>query len=88
MLVAFSSAILVLIIVGVISYRSVITSRESNSWVQHTHEVLENIENLRTAMVGVQSSARAFALTGNSSFIASFRADIRRASNARKPSVA
>jgi PAS domain S-box-containing protein len=78
-LVAFSSAILVLLIVGVISYRSVITSRESNRWVRHTHEVLENLENLRTAMERVQSSGRAFALTGTDSFIESFRTGARRA---------
>ena len=77
MLVAFSSAILVLLIVGVISYRSVIISRESNKWVRHTHEVLENLENLRTTMQGVQSSVRGYALTGNASFLASYDASVR-----------
>src|ERR1700678_3102812 len=78
-LVAFSSAILVLLIVGVISYRSVIISRESNRWVRHTHEVLENVENLRTAMERVQSATRAFALTGTDSLIGAFRTGARRA---------
>ncbi len=78
MLVAFSSAIFVLLIVGVISYRSVIISRESDRWVRHTHDVLENLENLRSAAEGVESSARGFELTGNASFLVSYGADIRR----------
>jgi PAS domain S-box-containing protein len=77
-LVAFSSAIFVLLIVGVISYRSVIISRESDRWVRHTHDVLENLENLRSAAEGVESSARGFELTGNASFLVSYGADIRR----------
>jgi PAS domain S-box-containing protein len=71
---AFGSAILVLFVVGAISYRGMLVSTESERWVRHTHEVLDNLEELRFAMVDAQSSWRGLALTGKDSYLASYRA--------------
>jgi PAS domain S-box-containing protein len=71
---AFGSAILVLLVVGAISYRGMLVSTESERWVRHTHEVLDNLEDLRFAMVNAQSSWRGFALTARDSFLPSYRA--------------
>src|SRR5271165_4825964 len=75
-LLAFGSAILALLIVSVISYRSVITARESDQWVRHSHEVLDSLQDLRFAMGEVQSSARTFVLTGENSSLAGYDAGI------------
>ncbi len=72
--VAFASAILTLLVVGAISDRGLIASSESERWLRHTHEVLESLQDLRSAMGGIESSYRGFALTGRQSFVESFRA--------------
>ena len=58
---------------GVISYRGTIASSESDRWLRHTHEVLESLLKLRSALGGVESSYRGFALTGDPIFVESFR---------------
>ena len=71
---AFGSAILTLLVVGAISYRGMTASSESEQWLRHTHEVLESLQGLRSAMGGMESSYRGFALTGRQTFVESFRA--------------
>ena len=62
---AFGSAILTLLVVGAISYRSMVVSSESVRQVQHTHEVLENLQDMLSAIQSVESSYRGFVITGN-----------------------
>jgi PAS domain S-box-containing protein len=71
---AFGSAILALLVVGAISYRGMGESRESDLWVRHTHEVLENLQNLLAAMQTVESNASGYLLTGDESFLDVYRA--------------
>ena len=66
---AFGSAILALLIMGGASYRSIVVSTESDRWVRHTHEVLEHLQNLLSAMQSVESSSRWFVITGNEEFL-------------------
>ena len=75
---AFGSAILTLLIVGAISYRGMIVSEESDRWVWHTHEVLESLQDLLSAMQGLESGARGYVLTGEESYLESYRANILR----------
>jgi PAS domain S-box-containing protein len=72
--VAFGAAILSLFVVGCVSYRGLVVSSESDRWVRHTHEVLENLQDLRSAMDGVGSSCRGFVLTGADSYVESCHA--------------
>jgi PAS domain S-box-containing protein len=76
---AFGSAIVILLVVGAISYRSIFLSSESDQWVRHTHEVLENLQNLVTDMERIESSDRGFALTGEVVYLESYRASVLRA---------
>ncbi len=71
----FVLAILILIFVGVVSYRSQVASTESIRWVRHSHEVLERLQSLLSDMRGVESSTRGFALTGKPSYLAIYSAD-------------
>jgi PAS domain S-box-containing protein len=73
---AFGCAILTLIVVGAISYRGMVVSRESDQWVRHTHEVLEHLEDLLSSMQSAESSDRGFALTGDESYLVSYRAGV------------
>src|SRR5271154_387492 len=73
--IGFGAAILTLLVVGALFYRSMIESGESDQWVRHTHEVLENLQDLRSAMDKVESSDRGFVLTGQESYVDSYRAN-------------
>jgi PAS domain S-box-containing protein len=75
---AFGSAILALVVVGAISYRAIVVSNASDRWVRHTHEVLENLQDLSSAMQSFESSYTGFVLTGNESYIESYHAAILR----------
>src|ERR1700722_8448252 len=70
---AFGSAIVALLIVGVISYRGMIMSTESDRLVRHTHEVLENLQDSLLAMQDVQSSYRGFVISGDESYLKHYR---------------
>src|SRR5579862_6552481 len=73
---AFASAMLALIVVGLISYRGMIVSSESVRWVRHTHDVLENLQGLTISLQTIESSYRGFVLTGEESSIDSYRSAI------------
>ena len=73
---AFGSAIFALLVVCGISYRGMVVSGESDQWVRHTHMVLDNIQDMLTAMRGVDSSYRGFVLTGDESLVETYRADL------------
>ena len=73
---ALGAAVLASLAVGAISYRSIVASAESDRWVRHSHEVLENIQNLLATMQSIESSYRGFALTGEESYLESYRASI------------
>ncbi|HLJ30035.1 MAG TPA: PAS domain S-box protein [Candidatus Angelobacter sp.] len=72
---AFGSAIVSLLIVGIISYRTMVASTESEQWVRHSHEVLENLQDLLFAMGSLESNDRGFVLTGQESRLQSYRSD-------------
>ncbi len=73
MQLAFGSAIVVLLVVGAMSYRGIQVSGESDRSVRHTHEVLESLQGLISATERVESSYRGFVLTGEESYIRSYR---------------
>src|ERR1035441_5927467 len=72
----FGAVVVVLLIVGVVAYRSVIASTESARWAQHTNEVLEQLANLRLAMENTESGYRDFALSGDDAFLQLSRARV------------
>jgi CHASE3 domain sensor protein len=76
MQLAFGSAMLTLLVVGAISYRGIVVSRESAGWVSHTHKVLESVQDLVFAVEGIESNSRGFALTGKESYLESYRAGL------------
>jgi PAS domain S-box-containing protein len=73
---AFGSAIFVLLIMGAIAFRTAAVASESDRWVRHTHEVLENIADLLSTMQNLESSARGFILTGRESYLETYRASV------------
>jgi PAS domain S-box-containing protein len=71
---AFGAAMAVLVVVGILAYRSVLASNDSSAWVRHTLEVLENLEDVQLAMETIVESARGFVLTGDETYLERYRA--------------
>ena len=79
---AFGAALLTLLIVGGVSYRSMVGSNEDDQWVQHTRETIGSLESVLAAQAGIDSSIRGFALSGNEAYLDSYRAAALRADQA------
>jgi PAS domain S-box-containing protein len=73
---AFGSAILALLVVGTISYRGMLVSAENSRWLRHSREVLENLQELLSAMDSLESSYRGFALTDKQAYLESYAASV------------
>jgi PAS domain S-box-containing protein len=71
---AFGSAIAILLVVGAFSYRAMVVSSESERRVRHSHEVLENLQQLLLAMISIEAIGRGFILTGDESYLESYPA--------------
>jgi diguanylate cyclase (GGDEF)-like protein len=61
---AFGAVMTVLLVVGIVAYRSVLASSASAQWAQHTNEVLEHLANLRLGTENIENGYRDFALSG------------------------
>jgi PAS domain S-box-containing protein len=66
---AFGSAIAAVLVVAAMAYRGAIVSTERGQWVQHTHDVTDNLQALLDMAQGIQASHRSFALTGEDSYL-------------------
>src|ERR1700722_12555482 len=73
---AFGSALLTLFAMGLISYRGMIMSSESDQMVRRSHQVLENLQDFLLAMERIESSYSGFALNGRESYVKSYRTSI------------
>jgi diguanylate cyclase (GGDEF)-like protein/PAS domain S-box-containing protein len=70
--------VMTLLVLGAVSYRAMALSRESDQWVRHTHEVLEHLQALLSAVENIESSNRTFAITGNQLAIEDYQAAVLR----------
>lgn len=64
LILAFLASIVLLAIIGVVSYRAVGTLISNNELVVHTQEVLEQVEGIHTTLLQVETDARGYLLTG------------------------
>ena len=68
----FGVPIAMLIVLSVVSYRTVVTSTAGTSWLRHTHQVLERCAGLLSATQDIETGYRGFALTGDNRFLVSY----------------
>ena len=73
---AIGSVLLALLTVGAISYSVILVSSESDRWVRHSHEVLEEFQDLLSAMQIAESSYGGFAITGKESYFKSYAVSV------------
>jgi methyl-accepting chemotaxis protein len=65
----FAVVLLILLAIGVVSYRGTAKLIETSEMVSHTHEVIALINKLRAALVDSETSTRGFVITGDESFL-------------------
>ena len=75
----FAAGFLILLGVGIASFRSALRADRDAVWVSHTHVVLENLADLRLFLSRAESSRRGYVLTQDVDFLQSYeqaRADL------------
>ncbi|TDW51903.1 hypothetical protein EV144_101581 [Flavobacterium sp. 270] len=69
LLVSSSVSMLILMISSTASFLSIKSLLESNSWVNHTQEVIYNLNEASSVMTDAQTSMRGYLITGNKDFL-------------------
>jgi len=72
-LVAFGLAVALVLLVEWLGYRSTDAQVETAEWVDHTREVLGELDDLLIATVDSETGRRGFALTGNEAMLGPYR---------------
>jgi len=74
----FIVALLVLLLIGALSYFSVLRSREDNAWIDHTHQVLDSLSGLVSDLNAAETKERGFLLTGREEYQQAYREAVKR----------
>lgn len=70
-------ALIMFLIVGLISFNSTRTLYEDNKWVQHTNEVLLNLELLKSVLKDAETGQRGYLVTGKENYLDPFNNSIK-----------
>jgi PAS domain S-box-containing protein len=73
---AFLLAILILGGIGYLSMRSLALSHATSRWVVHTHEVIESLDGLLSALKDAETGQRGYIITGEASYLAPYEAGV------------
>jgi CHASE3 domain sensor protein len=65
----FALALLLLIVIGGVSYSSFSKLMRTSQWVTHTHEVLEHIAGVISLLKDAETGQRGYMITGDESFL-------------------
>jgi PAS domain S-box-containing protein len=72
-LVAFGFAVALMVLVEYLGYRSAEALVETAGWVEHTHEVIAELDAVLIATVDAETGRRGFALTGDETLLEPYR---------------
>jgi methyl-accepting chemotaxis protein len=79
MQLGFGVPIVMLIALSVMSYRITVASNTAASWVRHTHEVIERLAGLLSAVQDIETGYRGFLLVGDERFLLPYEDGRRKA---------
>lgn len=79
LVVGFGLSFLILMVSSIASYISIRNLLENNGWVNHTQEVIYNLNEATTITIGAQTSMRGFIVTGKTVFLEDYRGAQQRA---------
>jgi two-component system sensor histidine kinase/response regulator len=79
MQLGFGVPIVMLIALSVMSYRIAVASSTAADWVRHTHEVIERLAGLLSAVQDIETGYRGFLLVGDERFLVPYEDGRRKA---------
>jgi methyl-accepting chemotaxis protein len=65
----FAIALVIMTLIGILTFRNTVKLIEANRWVNHTHIVLEKLETLLSLMIDEETAERGFLLTGQKEYL-------------------
>jgi signal transduction histidine kinase len=71
-----ASALMILLGIGVLSFRSTLREEEDRGWVTHTHLVVESLEQIRIDIMQAETGQRGYILTGDEKYLTPFEDSI------------
>ena len=74
--VAFLVALVLLMAMGFVAYRTTKLLVRSENWVAHTQEVQANLEDIRADMIGAEFSRRGYTITNDQSLLNNYRSAV------------
>ncbi|MCP3856393.1 MAG: HAMP domain-containing protein [Actinomycetia bacterium] len=77
LMVGFPVVLAVFALVGVLSYRNVSDLESNAAQVSHTHEVLEEVEAVLSALVNIETGMRGFVATGVDEFLEPYESGLK-----------
>lgn len=77
-IVGFGFSLVLLLLSSIASYISIRNLISSASWVDHTNQVITELEGARTLLIEAETSERGYLLTGNPNFLQQFQANKER----------
>ena len=73
----FALAAVALIAVGILTYISVLRFRQDAGLVDHTHQVLNALSELRSSITAAESGQRGYIITGREEYLQSYQASVQ-----------
>lgn len=73
-LAAFGVAVLALLLVGILSIRSLLQVGEQSSLVEHSYQVIRQAERMLANILDIQSGQRGYIITGSEEYLANYDA--------------
>ncbi|MBO9612758.1 MAG: response regulator [Dyadobacter sp.] len=71
-LLGISFSILLVLVVGYVSYNAILLQQENAGWVDHTREVMRVSTSVKNRLLTAEANVRGFAITGNRAFEANY----------------
>jgi CheY-like chemotaxis protein/signal transduction histidine kinase/CHASE3 domain sensor protein len=71
-LIGFSLSIVLILFVGISSYLTILRYDDNAGWVNHTHDVINNIDELDRRVTEAENAGRAYILSGDDRFLPFF----------------
>jgi len=72
----FGLVLLILIVIGAVSYQSTNELMENASWVEHTHKVLADLEDVLGKLTDAETGQRGFLLTAENEYLEPYNAAV------------
>jgi signal transduction histidine kinase len=74
----FGIAVLSLLIVAMLSYRSFIRDEQDRRWVAHTYQVMEKLDSVQIDLIDAETGVRGFIISGDDDFLSDYNHGISR----------